>query len=63
MEAKKNRHIVAKVILVIGLGDALLALVLWVVAGIPQPSVFIRAPLWIGLPLLFIFEVFGRKSK
>ena len=53
---KKNRHIVAKVFLAIGLLDALFTLGVWAYTGSFSPTFFIRAVLWIGLPLLFILR-------
>ena len=53
---KGNSHIVAKVFLAIGLLDALLTLGVWAYTGNFSPTFFIRAVLWIGLPLLFILR-------
>ncbi len=53
---KKNHHIVAKVFLGIGLVGLTIELVLWATTGYFDPGIILTIFLWIGLPILFIFE-------
>ena len=65
MEAKKHKHIVAKIFLAIGLLDLLLFIVLSAMAGGASLTFgFIaRFVLWVVIPTLFIMGVFDKGTE
>ena len=64
MAAKKHKHLIAKILLVIGLLDVLAFLVLVSAYGVGVNFSFIvRVVLWVVLPVLFIAGVFDKKQE